>query len=339
MTVELIGLDSSFQTVKTLRCVNIQWNRRYYEAGDFSIQLCAGDWDTSIAYIYTSLRPETGMVEKVETEHNIKGNFVHASGFFLEGMLNWESTFPKHASTSNISAACKSLVTTFLASHGVTVPTQTDIGIAATFESEGEQLGDATYTALKAQEIGQRIRFDRDTETLKYEVWQGKNRTQSQNINPYAVFSQSFGTVDALTLTQDVSAYRNYGIGVYDGGYITVDLRTTSEHRRVLYVDTGMAITEGQTQQAFLAAVETEVRKQLAEYPAIINIDATVMQTNSIYLADYDLGDKCDAQDDRLMLAFETRITEINEVWKENTHEVSLQFGDKIPTIYQRGRI
>lgn len=344
--MELIGLNSSFQTVKTLRCVNIQWNRRYYEAGDFSIQLCAHDWDAAIAYIYTSARPETGTVEKVETEHTVKGDFVHVSGYFLEGMLNWKVTWPRHASAGNVSAACKTLVATLMQDTGVTVPAQTDIGAAAPFESEGEFLGDATYAALKAQEMSQRIRFDRDTDALKYDVWQGLDRTQNQSQNAYAVFSQGFGTVDALTLTQDVSAYRNYAIIGYistaTGNPTTrdVDVRSSpAEPKRLLYIDTGMAIADGQSVEAFHGAVEAEGRKQLAGYPPIINIDATVMQKNSVYLLDYDLGDKCTVQDDRLMRAFETRITEINEVWKEGTHEVSLQFGDKLPTIYQRGRV
>lgn len=84
--MELLGLNSSFVLIKTLRCTNIRWNRRYYEAGDFQLELLASDWDTSIAYIYTHQRPETGMVQKIETEHTIKGEFVLVSGFFLEGM-------------------------------------------------------------------------------------------------------------------------------------------------------------------------------------------------------------------------------------------------------------
>lgn len=336
--MELIGLDANMQTVKALRCVNIQWNRKYYESGDYALQLCACDWDTNIAYIYTSERPEMGMVQKVETEHTIKGDFVHVSGFFLEGMLNWKVTYPKHSSTGNISAACKSLVNALMADTGVTAPTQTDIGAAAAFESEGEFLGDATYAALKAQEISQRILFDYDSESMLYEVWQAKNRTQSQSVNAYAAFSQNFGTVDAMTLTQDISAYRNYAVVLYDGGVINIDLRAGTEPKRIMYIDTGMSIADGQTQQNFLAAVRVEGDRMLAEYPAIVNIEATVLQNNALYLIDYDLGDKCDVQDDRLMLAFETRIIGINEIWKENVHEVTLEFGDKIPTIYQRGK-
>ncbi len=339
--MELIGLDQNFATVKVLRCINIQWNRRYYEPGDYQIQLRAADWDTAIAYVYTHSRPETGMVEKVETEHTIKGDMVLVSGFFLEGMLNWKVTYPKHSSTGNVCAACKTLVASLLADAGVAVPAAADIGSSAAFDSEGETLGDATYAALKAQEMSQRIRYDYDTDTLQYAVWQGLNRTQSQSVNNFAAFSQNFGTVDSLTLTQDSSNLRNYAIVQYQSSdaaaEMEIDLReSTDEVKRILYIDTGMAQEDGQTEADFLAAVEAEARKQLADYGSIVNIDADVLQRNIYYRTDYDLGDQCDVRDDRLQLAYESRIIESNEVWKNNTHTVRLQFGDKIPAAYHR---
>ncbi len=340
--MELIGLDSRFQPVKTLRCTNIQWNRRYYEAGDYQIQLRAEDWDTTIAYVYTASRPETGMVEKVETEHQVKGDFVLVSGFFLEGMLNWKVTYPKHSSTGNVCAACKGLAASLMSDTGVIVRAAPDIGADAAFDSEGEFLGDATYTALKKQELGQRIRFDYATDTMIYEVWQGLDRTQSQNANNYAVFCQSFGTVDAMTLTTDSSNLRNYIIARYVVEETTptldIDLRSGGGPKRILFADTGLSQEDGQTWDDFMAAVQAEARKQAADHVNLVNIDADVLQNNLLYLADYDLGDKCDVRDDRLALAYETRIIEINEVWKKNTHTVTLQFGDKIPTVYQRGK-
>jgi len=149
--MELLGLDSSFVLIKTLRCTNIQWNRRYYEAGDFQLELLASDWDTSIAYIYTHQRPETGMVQKIETEHTLKGEFVLVSGFFLEGMLNWKITYPKHSSTGNVCSACKSLVASLMADTNVSVESEPDIGDSDSFDSENEPLGDATYSALKSR--------------------------------------------------------------------------------------------------------------------------------------------------------------------------------------------
>lgn len=338
--MELLGLGSDFALVKTLRCTNIQWNRRYYEAGDFQLELLAADWDTSIAFIYTHQRPETGMVEKVEAEHRLKGDFVLVSGFFLEGMLNWKITNPKHASTGNVSAACKGLVTALMADTGVTVPSVADIGSSAPFDSENERLGDATYASLQKQELSQRISFDYDTDALLYSVWQALDRTQNQSANPYAAFSQSFGNVDSLTLTTDTSGMRNYAIVQYvdDGADATmeIDLRTDSEPKRILFFASSILREDGQSTEDFLVAVESDAKTQLAEYQAILNLEADVLQRNIFYLIDYDLGDKCDVRDDRLGLAYEARIIEINEVWKNNEHKVGVQFGTKIPTIYRR---
>ena len=86
----------------------------------------------------------------------------------------------------------------------------------------------------------------------------------------------------------------------------------------------------------FYAAVDTAARAELAKHPQLVNLDATVLQQNALYRREYDLGDKCDVRDDRLQLAYEARIIEVNEVWKNNTHQVSLQFGQKLPVAYRR---
>ena len=334
--MELIGLDAKFQTVRVLSCINIQWNRKYYEAGQFAIQLYISNWSASIAYIHTVERPEVGMVQKVETEHSLKGDFVNVSGFFLEGMLNWKVTYPYQSRNGNLSAACKAMVASLMADTGVTVPANADLGASVVLESKGEYLGDALYAALEAQELSQRIWLDYDNAVLHYGIWQGLNRTQSQSVNPYAVFSQNFGTVDSLTLTRDYSAYRNGAVVLYEGGAVTLDLRAdASEPKRLLFIDTSLSADEGQSPESFLLMVQAEGRKQLLEYPKLISIDATVLQNNYLYLQDYDLGDKCDVQDDRLRQAFESRIIEVQEVWKENTHSVTLVFGDKLPVKYR----
>ena len=339
--MELLGLDSSFTLIKTLRCTNIQWNRRYYEAGDFQLELLASDWDTSIAYIYTNQRPETGMVQKIETEHTLKGDFVLVSGFFLEGMLNWKITHPKHSSTGNVCAACKSLVTSLMTDIGITLASEPDIGDSDPFDSENEPLGDATYAALKKQELSQRIVFDYDTETLLYFVWQGLDRTQSQSMNTYAAFAQNFGNIDDLTLTQDSSDMRNYAVVQYTlaaaDAFLEIDLREGSETKRILFIQSPVSQEEGQSDGDYQTAVESDARTQMEEYEAVLNLDADVLQRNLYYLTDYDLGDKCDIRDDRLGLAFEARIIEINEVWKNNEHKVGVQFGTKIPTAYRKG--
>jgi hypothetical protein len=333
--MDFLGLSQSFLPVKALRCINVQWNRRYYEAGDFQLQLRASDWSADIAYLYTRERPETGMVQKVETEHTVKGDFVLISGYFLEGMFNWKVVYPRRQGTGNLSAQCRALASLYMADVGVTVPDAAALGSDATFDLLGTSFGDATYGMLKLQELSQRIRLNYETGALNYEVWQGTDRTQSVNGAQNAAFCQDFGNIDTLTLTQDDSSYRNYAVAVYQSDALIVDIRTdAAQPIRALYLNTGLSVASGQTQADFLASVRTAAKTELAKHVRVVNIDADVLQNHLFYLADYDLGDRCDIRDDRLKLAFEARIIEVNEVWKENRHLVSLQFGSKLPIAY-----
>lgn len=343
--MQLIGLDANKQLVEnSISCLNVQWNRRYYEAGSFMLQLRVADWNPAIVYVYSPERPEFGLVQKLDAAHNVKGDFLEVSGFFAERLANWKVIYPKHTSDGNVCAACKALFTTYMADTGIVVATQADLGGSEAFESEGEYLDDATYAALKKQELSQRVLFNPDTLGLSYEIWQGKDRTQSQSSNTYAVFSQDFGTVDEVQFVEDDSDTRNFALATYtddngDPATLEVDIRVGSEPKRVLMVNTGMSREDPQTLEELLAAVESQARTELADHEKIVNLDASAIQNNLRYLIDYDLGDKCDTREDRLGKAFEARIIEVNEVYKENQHTVSLVFGNKIPTIYRRGKI
>ena len=203
-----------------------------------------------------------------------------------------------------------------------------------TFEFEGQNLGDATYGALKLQELSQRLACDCDSRILTYQVWQGKDRTQNQSVNAFASFSQDNGTIDTLTLTVDSSDYYNcahvvFGNDVHDSVY---NLANSNDPLRWLYIISDLSETDYENMDKFKAAVRHATLLELQSHAHLVNIDADVIQRNLRYRVDYDLGDKCDIVDSKTGLAYTARIIEVNEVWKANTHTVSLQFGDKIPT-------
>lgn len=360
--MELIGLNNAFEPVKSLRCTNIQWNRKYYEAGDYAIQMRAADWDMTIAYIYTSERPETGMVEKIETESNKKGDFVNVSGFFLEGMLNWEPIFPYQFVTSpgviitdswvaGISHICKTMVSTLVPTATIIVPEEADIGGNVRVRKEtclGRNLGDTLYEILKKKEMGQRVTLPLDggAEVPEYHVWKGLDRTQEQSTNSFATFGVKIGTVDAIKYTKDISDYKNYIIATYNNGtidqYIALNLMEISDveinARRALYYESGLTLADGQTLTELIADVTEAASLELARHNRLVTIDATPVQSNLKYLTDYDLGDKVDLVDDALKTSYSARISEASEVWKNNTHTVSIEYGEKQLTAYNRKR-
>lgn len=71
---------------------SLMWNRKYYECGDFLMEVPANVYDPSWAYIYTEERPETGIIQKVEYSDTsqVAGGVdtVILSGFFFEWELN-----------------------------------------------------------------------------------------------------------------------------------------------------------------------------------------------------------------------------------------------------------
>lgn len=87
-TIEVMGLDKDFNIVGLLTYSNLQWRRRFYECGTFSIQIPIEQYDASIKYIFSKDRPEVGEISQINyIESNGERTFA-LSGYFLENELN-----------------------------------------------------------------------------------------------------------------------------------------------------------------------------------------------------------------------------------------------------------
>ena len=71
---------------------SLQWNRRYYEVGTFTMEVPADLYSPEWRFIVCDARPETGIIQKREfsdTSHTEDGrDTVMISGFFLEAVMN-----------------------------------------------------------------------------------------------------------------------------------------------------------------------------------------------------------------------------------------------------------
>ncbi len=68
--------------------IELQWNRKYFEAGNFVLYMAAKDYNPDVKYIQILGRPETGIIQKVVYEEKSNGEFVTLSGFFIEKLLD-----------------------------------------------------------------------------------------------------------------------------------------------------------------------------------------------------------------------------------------------------------
>lgn len=340
--MELMCLNKNFEVVGYLPYINLQWTRRYYECGEFSAQIRMQDYDPEVKYLYTADRPETAMVEKCKSETEITGRFVQLSGRFLEGMLDRNVIWPKYVKTDKPSVIARNIVKRFAVDiSGMSVPLHTGGDDEETIDVEyvGSQVDEISWSLLKSVERSQRIVYDFANESLSYSVWQGLDRTQSQGVNNYALFSDVNQNTEKITIDEDESGWRNYAlIALPNGATLTVDKRDSQdEPRRFIYIDeTNSSPEEGQTDAQWKNALKWHAHGELAKWPKLNNVEAQTIQAGLVYLRDYDLGDKCDIVSNEMKKSYESRIIEVREVFKEKQHNVEIVFGDKIPTIFER---
>lgn len=92
----LMALDENLDIITLVPYSNLQWCRKYHEAGTFSIVLSpqvqyTKDWK----YIYTSERPELGQISQVNWSKKNVQSTVTISGYFMENVLNNMIVYPK----------------------------------------------------------------------------------------------------------------------------------------------------------------------------------------------------------------------------------------------------
>jgi hypothetical protein len=177
-------------------------------------------------------------------------------------------------------------------------------------------------------------------------MYKGVDRTQSQTENNFVVFSKGFKNLREITCEEDESNYKNYFVvgGTGEGDdriYATLDL-SDGGYKKQLFIDAKSKSynEKKQTLAEYKEVLIQTAREKAEKYVKIQNIEFDAdTNAGAKYLTDYDLGDKCDVVIEPLGLSYETRIIEILESWSKGEHKVTLTFGDKIPTQYEKARI
>lgn len=84
----LKALNANFELVALVAYSNLQWSRKFHEAGSFSIVVDAGQYTPDWKYIYTEKRKEMGEITQVNWVKKKSSTTVTISGYFLEEELN-----------------------------------------------------------------------------------------------------------------------------------------------------------------------------------------------------------------------------------------------------------
>lgn len=345
--MEIRALDSEFNLIgmTKLKYFDLAWDRKYYETGEYLVQIKAEDYLPDMAYIYTSERPELGIIQCVE--YSDDGYMVTLSGFFYEKKLADKIVFPVFNGYGNRPTLARNMISTYKSDiPKLVLGEYVDEGEKIQKQETGGELEKVVQELLQTEEKAIRCRYDYINDKVYADIWQGLDRTQSQAENNFVTFSKGFRNIKNVKTKDDSSNFKNYFVvgGSGEGSeriYVTVDL-SGGGYKQQLFVDckNEKYDSDKQTLEEYKEALRQKGIEKAQKYVDIHNIEFDVKADSGFkYLEDYDLGDKCDLIIEDIQKSYEARIIEIYETWKKGVHSVTLTFGDKIPTRYERARV
>lgn len=344
--MQLLSLDKEFRPLAYLHPINVQWNREYYQAGDFSVQILAKDYLPQMAYLYTPERPEMGILQKVELSSTIKGRFIQLSGFFLETILNDKIVYPTYYASGPVDTAVSQMVSTYKGDIPLLeVIPQSGRATATSWQETGGMLADVAYTQLQTQQMSFHCSYDYQKNRITFSTWQGLDRTQDQSANNFVVFSDGFRNLSSVKASLDSSNYKNYAVvgGQGEGAQrkIAYADRSDGGYKRQVFVDAKNERwdEEKQTESQYLEGLRQKGFEKLLDYQDTKNIEVDVTEQTFRYLEDFDLGDKVDVIVREIGVSMQARVISVHEVFKQNTHTVTVELGDKVMSLLQKARL
>jgi len=360
--MNLIILDENLDTLGSVSIFNtLLWNRRYYEAGLFELYTPAEFFElmNSGRYLFRSDRNALGVIREVNFARDAKGaRTAYCKGYFAEQLLNNRVLNTQENISGTPEAIARKLVQRYVIAPSDTgrklphiqLGAVNGVGSSIEMTATGDNLGDKLYEIEKTQELSHRLIYDYQANTLSFEVWKGKDRTDTQEANSWAIFSDSFYNVKNAVYDRNEADYKNYAYVAGEGEgaariVVEVDIRSDpKEERREVYIDARDLQSKYQdeagneytyTDAQYRALLRQRGLEKLVEYAKVETVNSDVdPNANLVYMKDFDLGDLCTYRYTDVGIETTKRITEVQEVYEGSKQTLSVVFGvDQLSSI------
>lgn len=335
--MELLILDKNFEEIGTLDTFNsFQWTRKYYDTGDFQLQCDIAYFNMFVEGAFLFRKDyELALIEEINYTHSDNAEYsLSVKGRFISVILNDRVVKKKQTLTGTHEDIAYQLL-----EENFVNPTDTLRRIDSLLLLDKKQLGEETSLELnntsigkkldeflKEKELSQRIQYDYLTNTLQYDVWKGKDRTEEQTMNSWAVFSDDYENVVDIEYSYDNSDHKNFAYIIGKNDMVVEVNQVLGNERRIEIVTT--------SSEEEVASLTEKGRQELDKNKNVDVIDCSIMSSeNMLYLRDYDLGDLCTIKIRTLDKMTNLRITEVKEVYENGEVTITPKFGDDYMTI------
>lgn len=364
--MDIYVFDKSFSLLGIVdKFTSLIWKREFYKSGTFELHLFLPKLNNEASELINLLQkghiimkedsPEEAAYIEDVTLDSTETETVKLSGFFIDNFLKDRIVWGMQSQTGTIEEVLKGFVF-----RNCIEPTNSNRVIPSLFlsgtrgiaaqASEVNSYGNLAELieelAIK-YDVGWRVLFDLANNQYVFDVFEGRDLSINQSINPQAIFSMEYENVLNQTYTNSDAGYKNMALigGQGEGAARKLAILNDSISgfdRKELFVDAdsiaqetenGDPISDAEYQQVLLE----KGKSKLAELTKIQTFESGIsVLSNLVYKQDFDLGDKVTIQNNRWGVTINTRITSVEEVYENNTTDFRVNFGSNIPTIIDK---
>jgi hypothetical protein len=352
--LDFVGVIDSF--------ISLRWVRRYHKSGEFELHL---------SLTYKSLKMlkedyilwkkddlEAGFISYRELKQDakgkevlvIKGNFITS---YLAKRIIW--------GTENLNTTAEIAMRSLVDKNCINpVDGSRKIPLINLSETKGfhqelnkqvsyNNLLDELESISLSSGLGFRILVDVRLKELTFNVYEGRDLTANQKINPPAIFANEFENVFEQEYMESNNNFKNVALIAGEGEGVNRQFETVGDanglNRYELFVDARdlqSTINEDGEEVTIPADEYKELlinrgRSKLLEHEKIETFESKINVLGNLrYKEDFDLGDIVTVTNKRWQVTKDSRITEVEEIYEANKTSINVTFGSSIPTLVDR---
>ncbi len=314
---------------------SLRWRRKYYEAGEFELHMSLdaglGKFLIKDNILIREDAIEVGIIESIQKIDNGTNIELIIFGRFLSSILDRRIIKNRINFSGKVLDGERKILNEMTPFNKLEVKETTIDSNSIVFQVTYKNVYEYLVKLAKNSTIAHRIIADLKNKKFIYENYVGKDRTESQKINPRYEFSEDKSNLEKVEYTFDAKTEKNYAlvggsgegderilVEVKSGDYSDFDLRET-------FIDSS---SEQKTDEISLEDYQTSLKTIGKENLMPISEEIEVSVYADDYKKNWDLGDVVNVKKESWNIGMKKRIIEIEETIEKDKQSIYVTFSD-----------
>jgi len=202
------------------------------------------------------------------------------------------------------------------------------------WQSRYKNLEEELEKISRLTNLGWHIYLDFNLKRWIFDIYNGRNFSAGQNINPPVIFSPEFDNVKSQEYIDSLIGFGNFAIvaGQGEGAdreILTIGSDDIGLDKHVIFVDA----------RDLENTIDLPIRGEmkLSEHKRLISFQSEILSTGPFeYEKDWNLGDVVTVKNKDWNITMDTRITEVTEIYEKGGFKLNVVFGESLPTLTER---